>query len=500
MDDTSTATSISVGIRDAGLVCEITICAGADPETVGEAVCVSELRGQGVEITREVSERLAELLTLHGEDPDSPHAMVVAQGQAPVHGQDGRLEILPKFDAELAEAGETASEPGESGVGMDHHVRSAFALVESGEQIGTLHPPQPGEDGRSVTGETIVAKSGKTLLLNTDESVVVRESGAIVAAISGVVQIEGRKIRVLQRLDVHGSIDFSTGNIDFPGDVVINKSVKDCFHVQARRDITVHGLVEAASINAGRDLHLLGGAACREKGTLCAERDIEARYLNECDLSAGRSLVVEKEIINANIAVGADLISPNCTIIGGMAYVTGVCEVAEIGSERNIPTMLSLGKGRDADRLSGKAESLLQTIGDRLVKSQAQHDQLQNNTAKLTPAQAEQLTELQFEIGTYRRLEGSLTGAVEGMQRAVEGVAAVDLTVLKRMWRGVTILLGVWEAFIEEPIKGPFKITCNQSGKPILTDLTADSSVELSTVARVRSRIEDEGADEAIAA
>jgi len=505
MSDAHEQSPFIVNIREGGLECEVTVRAGMDLESTGEANCQGELRDLEIEITSDVNKRIAALILLHETDKEQEHRLVVAIGQEPQHGEDGRLELNTKLvgpiDSDIDESGcNSADAVLVHADDVDHYDRSAFILVEAGESLGTLHDPVSGVDGRSVKGETIAAKQGKALVLNMDESVVVKSCGAIEAAMSGVVVVEGKKIRVLQKLDVHGNVDFHTGNIDFPGDVVINKGVKDCFIVQASRDIVIRGLVEAASIYAGRDLELLGGGACREKGELSADRDIKARYLNECDLRAGRNLIVDKEIINAHVAVGADLMAPNCTIIGGSTYVTGACEIAEIGSERNIPTEITLGKEREAARLTTAADDLLQTIQGKLAKSQGEHDQLQHNAAKLTPTQAETMTELQFEIGTYSRLEGTLSSAVSGMDQAVGKIATVDLMVQKHMWRGVTIVLGDWEAFIEEPIKGPFRISMDSHGKPILTDLISDSSVELTAVARVRSRIVAEGADEAIAA
>lgn len=500
----------SASVKDGGLTCEVTVCAGFDQLDSGAELCLSMLRDQGIRITAAVEKSVAELVVLHGAEAGVAHTLVVAKGEAPVHAKDGRLEILPRFDADMGLGNapseiETADEvlgPGEgsAAVCVDHHERSVFVVVEIGERIGTLHPPMPGVDGASVTGESIAAKLGKTVALNTDESVLVRDNGAIESAMSGVVRIEGRKIRILQKLDIHGSVDFSTGNLDFSGDVEVNKGVKDGFRVLARRDVIVRGLVEAATIRAGRDLHLLGGAACREKGTLCAERDIVARYLNECELEAGRNLTVEKEIISAHVAVGGDLIAPNCTIIGGTILVTGACDAAEIGSARNIPTLVTLGKQRDADLLDDRVRTLLGKIEGRLRKSQSTHDQLNQNIAWLTPTQTESMNKLQTEIRNYERLEGALTDAVSGMHRVVAGVARAELTVQKLLWQGVTILIDDWEAGIKESLKGPLRISCEPNRKPILTDLISGSSVELSTVARVRSRIEDQGADEAMAA
>ncbi len=56
-------------------------------------------------------------------------------------------------------------------------------------------------------------------------------------------------------------MDFSTGNIDFEGDVRVLKGIRDIFEVRATGNIEVGGLIEASTIDAGGSVFAKGGMA-----------------------------------------------------------------------------------------------------------------------------------------------------------------------------------------------------------------------------------------------
>lgn len=500
MADQLAPSPIVVRIEEFGASCVATAPAGITPEPCWAALCLAHVEAAGVPVDESLRETLDALIESHAGDPSKEHTAVLAEGTSPAHGENGSLKLLPRFDPEQIMAAKLAAAEAESGGGLDHRDRSAFVLIEAGEQIGTLHLPTFGQDGESVSGKPIVARHGKAVILNTDDSVIVRESGVIEAAVSGVVRIDGKKIRVLRRLDIHGPVDFTTGHIDFPGDVVVDEGVKDQFRVLARQDILVKGLVEAATLEAGRDLHLLGGAACREKGRLIAGRDLSARYLNECELRTGRHLAVQREIINSSIVIGGALISPDCTLIGGTAVITGRCELTEAGAERGTPTRIILGGKPEAEKLDNEARELLARLSERIKESEQARERLMEQGGGSSRALADKVSAIESEIGAFNKLEGTLTGAISGMRTAVQSVASVDLLVKGLLWRGVRITMPDWEVGIKESVKGPLRITCDPGEAPILRDLSSGIAVELSTVADVRSRTGDQAADEAVAA
>ena len=75
----------------------------------------------------------------------------------------------------------------------------------------------------------------------------------LVASIAGSVDFTGNVFQVKPVLEVPGDVDFSTGNINFLGDVNIRGNVLSGFTVRAMGNVRVEGVVEAgSSVEAGQ--------------------------------------------------------------------------------------------------------------------------------------------------------------------------------------------------------------------------------------------------------
>ncbi len=72
----------------------------------------------------------------------------------------------------------------------------------------------------------------------------------IYANVNGQVSIIDNRIHVLDVYEVNESISMKIGNIDFPGKIVIRGDVPTGFTIKAEGDISIFGLVEAATIIA----------------------------------------------------------------------------------------------------------------------------------------------------------------------------------------------------------------------------------------------------------
>lgn len=185
--------------------------------------------------------------------------MVVARGKPPVKGEDARVELLIQLEEETISPRER-----ENGR-IDYRELRRWPSVEAGTLIAVKHPPGEGEPGLTITGEPVSPPPPLDLELVARQGVVVTGEGrAVMATAPGrpVMEQRGRgkvQFQVLQVLTLD-TVDLSTGNVAFKGDVVIRGSVADGMTVKADGAIRVQGNVGQARLEAGGDIEVAGSA------------------------------------------------------------------------------------------------------------------------------------------------------------------------------------------------------------------------------------------------
>ena len=173
----------------------------------------------------------------------------------------------------------------------------------------------------------------------------VRQDGDVIFAESdGQLIIQGNKVMVSPKLEIPGNVDFSTGNVNFNGEVVIAKNVLDLFSVSSSKgSVAIHGIAEAATVWAAEDLIITGGIAGKEKGVFGAGKNIESKYITNAKVRAGGTITVHSEIVNCDLACAGKLTIETGPLVGGRAVATGGAKVKELGSEAGIKTILEVG-------------------------------------------------------------------------------------------------------------------------------------------------------------
>lgn len=478
---TELAQALSLELSDDETVATLAVAPGVEPTECDRAAVMAYLTEHEVQIRSDAHHAVETLLESVAQDPSQTHSVVVARGAPPRHGDNGRLDWAEGFNpSHEAEPGEAVPD-----APAGHYGRTAFILAKKGDVVATLVPPTDGVDGVTVRGKTIAAKDGKPSPVKLDDSIRQGDGGALIAACPGAVCFKGGVLRIVSHLEIDEFVDFSTGNINFDGDVTVHKGVRDCFVVQATKDVHVRGMVEAAEISAGRDARLDGGMAARDKGSAIVERDLAARYLDSAYVVVGRHLEVEKEIVSVDLSVGGRFVCRNGAVIGGTIAVGGPCELGEVGSPSGAETTISLGCMRDFDALGSRLGAIRSSIDALHAKTKAAHDQLAANAVKLTAAQAEQMTELQFTLQTLEAMKSRTVSAGDKIASVVATHTDAELTVHRLIHQNVVVRIGDHTATFKDPVKGPLRITLGAGGRPQITDLITESARDLSEHARV---------------
>ncbi|WP_276624360.1 FapA family protein, partial [Syntrophomonas wolfei] len=164
---------------------------------------------------------------------------------------------------------------------------------------------------------------GRNYKFNVGKGIISTEDKAI-AEFDGALTWINDKIVVTKMLAIKGDIDFSIGNICFPGKVLIEGSVKDGFLVEAEDDIEVRGGIEAAQVVSQHgSVFVKNGIIGGGKAQVKAGKNVEARFIQEATIEAGQNIVINEYTVRSNLKAGdAVLIQGRRGIILGKNIIT----------------------------------------------------------------------------------------------------------------------------------------------------------------------------------
>lgn len=264
--------------------------------------------------------------------------LLIAQGTPPVEGKDGSVEDY--FSREPVRY----LEEDKSGK-VDFRAQKSIQNVFKGAVICEILPPEPGTDGRAVTGRILYAKPVKPAAVPRGSNTAISEDGRqLVAALDGHVVFSSGAFLVKPQLEIESDVDYKTGNIDFFGDVRIRGTVKENFSVRATGAVRIEGAVEAATVEAGGEIVIVNGILGDNKAIIKSRKSVHAKYMEYCVVYAGDS--VYADCILASQVFCDNMVSAKTgrgVIIGGCLTAGRMVEAVTIGSMSHRRTDIFLG-------------------------------------------------------------------------------------------------------------------------------------------------------------
>lgn len=441
----------------------LTMPADFDRAQLSPAVCDAALLAGHIELTSSTKQLVAKFIADAADAPPGDFQSVIAQGTPVQHGKDGRVEWLidhnedttPKDPQEGAPA-----KPEEQPVSF--YDRSVYTIVTIGDCLAIVHHPTTGVDGRDVTGKNIAARDGKPVEFKHDESILMGKGNQALAQASGVLDRSGSTICIRDTIEVDQYVDFNTGNIQFNGNVLVHKGVRDCFRVQADKDIEVRGLIEAATLIAGGDLRSLGGFAGRDQGTARISGNLHAKYIDAVQLYVRGDLCVEREVINCKTLVLGRINSPRGAIIGGETHVAGAIEVNEIGADGLPRTVVYLGGVPHLDPLINELADITAELIARRQKLLDEQELIQRSAGSKPMAQhKERLCELMYEVAEVQTQLDRAEPTLASVRKKAQSMRSVAVMVNHQVFPNTVFICGGMQYKIKNPLPGPLQITAD---------------------------------------
>lgn len=221
---------------------------------------------------------------------------LIASGKTPINGEDGSIIYNyhePSRKPVLLENGS-----------VDYYQLGYILPIRAGESVAERIWASEGEPGMTIWGDEIPARAGRNPEFKVGKGIIVSESKAV-AEFDGALDWSNNRIQVTKALIISGDVDFSVGNLDFYGKLIINGSVKEGFEVIADGDIEIRGGVENARVESRRgSVFIHSGVIGRGNAIIIAAKNIEARFAQGMNGEAGQNIIINEYILRCELTAG----------------------------------------------------------------------------------------------------------------------------------------------------------------------------------------------------
>jgi len=282
----------------------------------------------------------------------------VAKGSPAVDSKE--TQFTYSFDHDYLKAGSVD----QNGT-IDFKERGIIPEVKEGTLLARKIPMQQGKNGTNIFGENILPVLIKDEDINCGRGVRLSEDTLeLYAAINGFPKIEiDGSVSVVQEYTINGDVDYSTGHIDFDGNVNISGTIKSGFKVKAH-DVTVDS-IEGGTITSSGDVIVQKGIS---KATIFTRGSLSALFIHHSDVQCMGSLNVHKEILDSSALVNGACISKLGRILASSICAKMGVRVHSIGTEHTKQSTIVAG-------MSTYTETELKRVNNLLEQQQKQIDE-----------------------------------------------------------------------------------------------------------------------------
>lgn len=226
---------------------------------------------------------------------------------------------------------------------IDFRELSPFVLVKEGEELARYMPERDGQMGITVKGKAIPYKTSQIPVIVPGDNT--RSEGrSIVADCEGIFKHDDKSFLVKEVLEIESDVDYRTGHVSFPGDVIIKGVVKDGFRVHSGGSVFCYKTLDASNIVSGKDLIVQQGIIGRNKGTIKVAGKVKSKFIENCHMEARERVYVENGILHSAIyTLKQVVLGRKGVLIGGTIFAQDGVTALQIGSATGPRTEIYCG-------------------------------------------------------------------------------------------------------------------------------------------------------------
>ena len=368
----------------------------------------------------------------------------VAVASEPVKGANARIEMKIELAPELK------PKQREDG-SVDYRSIQTFTTVKRGELIAEKIPAQKGTPGMTVNGDPIDPKDGDDIALPNGENTSVSDDGLkVFAEATGILFMENKTLRIMELLQINSDVDFSVGNIDYAGDVLVTGNVQPGFTVAAEGSIHIKGGVEAAKVISRNGQVAIDKGVVGKGDTLIeGKKGILVGFAQDTELRTDGALIFDKYLLHCNVqCLSAESRSSPGSVVGGEMRSETTIIVRQVGNESGVATKVMI-----YDKNKAIVQAKLKVFDDMRKKLTPEFERLERQLRskavlikQMTDVSARSREEVKKWVDLYNSVKKKLEQVEQGtnellpqLKRPVDMNGYIKVT--DRSYPGTTIFL-----------------------------------------------------------
>ncbi len=329
-------------------------------------------------------------------------SFVAAKGRPAVPGKDAF--IVFHFDTNYLKPGKIDTDGN-----MDYRERGRIPKVQAGDLLAAKIPMKTGEPGIDIYNNPIPAPEAQDVQLQCGQGARLSDDGMeLYAQIDGQPHVAvGGAVCVFAELTIDGDVNFTTGNIDFDGNVIVKGSVKNGFSVKCGHLFATE--ISGAAIFALGDVIVSEGISNADIKT---EGDVKARFVTGSNIKSFGSVMIDKEIIDSKIRSSAKFLSERCKIISSFVSAKMGIAAKQIGTD--VSSACRIHAGMDEN-----VKKRIQAFGHAINDKKKILETVQKRYEKQSKKQRAVHRKI-FELAQHQERSASNTEAANALARELD--------------------------------------------------------------------------------
>ncbi len=376
---------------------------------------------------------------------------IVAKGEPPTPGEDGRIEWARNFfDTDFAVDPATGA--------VNYRERQGDPAVEAGEFLARVIPPVEGKAGRDVFGKPITPPKSKGIRITSGPRVRhAPDENSYYAEESGRVRFVGNKLSVDQVFTVPGSVGLESGHVRHPGAIVVAEDVLQGSRVSAEGDVEVRGMVEPSDIITGGRLTVRGGITGGPSVAIKATGGVKARYILEAVIEAGEDVEAETEILHSTIRTRGRLAAPGARLVGGSVSALGGIEVQQAGSPSSVPTKLTAAEDPQLEQAVKLQEERMASYAEQIRRIEQAIAPIESQGSNVPLEKQRALDGLRAKLTEFKEGEAEARKEIAAIREESDKRTRKHIHIGKVVYPDTILRIGGVSHRVIDLVKGPVK-------------------------------------------